>query len=60
MNAPDNPKPCPLVKPKGDRCGVYLHEIHAEIAEYRLRHDGETSPELLAYIVGCGLEGKRL
>lgn len=31
-----------------------MHEWHAEVAEYRLRHCGETSPELLAYIVGIG------
>ncbi|MEJ7746320.1 MAG: hypothetical protein WKF61_06135 [Luteimonas sp.] len=34
--------------------GVYIHEIHAEIAEYRLRHEG-VSRELLAYIRGCGV-----
>ncbi len=31
--------------------GVYIHEIHAEVAEYRLRHDG-IKPELLAYLRG--------
>ena len=56
---PEKSKPCPLMKPVGDRCGVYRHEMDAEVAEYRLRHEG-ILPELLAYLVGIGLEGKRL
>ena len=32
---------------------VAMHEWHAEVAEYRLRHCG-IKPELLAYIRGIG------
>jgi hypothetical protein len=43
----------PRMKPYGNRSGVCIHEIHAEIAEYRLAHDG-IKPELLAYLAGIG------
>lgn len=33
----------------------YIHEIHAEIAEYRLEHSG-VLPELARYIEGIGRE----
>jgi hypothetical protein len=41
------------MKPYPNRSGVCIHEIHAEIAEYRLSHDG-IKPELLAYLAGIG------
>ena len=35
------------------RDAVYAFELHWEVAEYRLRHQG-IKPELLAYIRGIG------
>jgi hypothetical protein len=41
----------PYSKPQTD--AVAMHEWHAEVAEYRLRHCG-IKPELLAYLRGIG------
>lgn len=41
----------PYSKPHVD--AVAMHEWHAEVAEYRLRHCG-IKPELLAYLRGIG------
>lgn len=35
------------------REAAWIEEQHAEVAEYRLRHDG-IKPELLAYLDGIG------
>lgn len=34
-------------------CEVAMHDWHAEVAEYRLRHDG-IKPELALYLYGIG------
>jgi hypothetical protein len=39
--------------PNGNLLAVMADEMHAEIAEYRLSHDG-IKPELLAYLHGIG------
>ncbi len=39
------------MKVAANKEGFYIHEIHAEVAEYRLRHDG-IKPELVAYLRG--------
>lgn len=49
----------PKAKPIGNRCGVYRHEMDAEVADYRLRHEG-IKPELLLYIDALGFGSKRL
>jgi hypothetical protein len=37
------------------RDAACLHEWHAEVAEYRLRHDG-IKPALVAYLAGIGAQ----
>lgn len=44
---PDHPRSKPIAD------AVAMHEWHAEVAEYRLRHCG-IKPELLAYLRGIG------
>ena len=45
------------MKPYPNRTGVCIHEIHAEIADYRLAYDG-IKPQLLAYLRGIGEQAK--
>jgi len=39
------------------RAEAMVHDWHAEVAEYRLRHEG-IRPELLDYVVGIGESAK--
>jgi len=52
---PDHPRKAPtyLNRNRPQLDAVAMHEWHAEVAEYRLRHCG-IKPELLAYIRGIG------